>query len=316
MPLLVQAAAATCACEDDLASVNHELATMKAELAELRVLLTQPKKYAGTARATVDASSGLVAEDRRRLSHGSAHYAAVPALQVHEFPNGGSCQPGTRVALLPQDRSTTNVVWSPTTSDGTSNLALTSITDITTSPWTTSTVQTIPAPFKIVHDATCAQNPSLNLPLDTTFAGGVTVGGRQLAPNVCIRISTTNTGPLNAWVADSRGELNALDDGTSGIGSTAGSIGSTLTNGQNLNACYTGFRTLYVNGADPNDGWIGSLEVSLDGGTSWTYLVCAAGCIRGHSGQEVLVHYEFTSTSGTTTVAKCINMGICSFILP
>jgi hypothetical protein len=190
--------------------------------------------------------------------------------------------------------------------------------------------------------------------LDTTFAGGVTVGGRQLAPNVCIRISTTNTGPLNAWVADSRGELNALDDGTSGIGSTAGSIGSTLTNGQNLNACYTGFRTLYVNGADPNDGWIGSLEVSLDGGTSWTYLVCAAGCIRGHSGQEVLVHYEFTSTSGTTTVAKvcapisagipspcpgrvrrvhvrrrrlhrarprrvmwqCINMGICSFILP
>jgi hypothetical protein len=97
VPLLVQAAAATCACEDDLASVNHELATMKAELAELRVLLTQPKKYAGTARATVDASSGLVAEDRRRLSHGSAHYAAVPALQVHEFPNGGSYDAGRKL---------------------------------------------------------------------------------------------------------------------------------------------------------------------------------------------------------------------------
>ena len=36
-------------------------------------------------------------------------------------------------------------------------------TDITTSPWTTSTVQTTPAPFKIVPDAACAQNPSLTL---------------------------------------------------------------------------------------------------------------------------------------------------------
>jgi hypothetical protein len=87
-PLLVQVVAATCACESDLAIVNRELTTVKA--AELRATLTQPKKGSETAMATVNASSGLVGEDRRRLSHGSAHYAAVPALQVHEFPNGGS----------------------------------------------------------------------------------------------------------------------------------------------------------------------------------------------------------------------------------
>jgi len=141
---------------------------------------------------TVHTSSGLVAENRRHLSHGSAHYAAVPSLQVHEFPNGGSCQPGTRVSLLPQERSTTNVVWSPTTSDGTSNVALVSITDYTTSPWTTSTVQTMPAPFKIVHDANCMSNPSLALPLNTNVEGTFSVNGADVVSRLLALEALTN----------------------------------------------------------------------------------------------------------------------------
>jgi len=152
--------------------------------------------------------------------------------------------------------------------------------------------------------------------LDTTFAGGVTIGGRAHSPDACVRVKTTNEGYLNAWVADSRGEYNAVDDGSSGIGSTFGSTGSMISVGTStMQACYTGFRAFYVQGPNSN-AWCGSLEVSYDAGSTWVFLVCTMGCYRGTNGADVIVDYDGTTTGGISTSAKCMSMSNCRFTAP
>jgi hypothetical protein len=118
---------------------------------ELRARWTAEAREAlTTTKAEVDPNGS--AETRRSLSRGSAHYAVVPSLQIHEFPDGGWCQPGTETQLLAKDRASGNVVWQGS-SDGATDLSLVSVSDFTASPWTTSTVQTMAAPLQVVHSS-------------------------------------------------------------------------------------------------------------------------------------------------------------------
>ena len=48
-----------------------------------------------------------------------------------------------------------------------------------------------------------------------------------------------------------------------------------------LNECYDNFRSLRVQNADYWDGagnaWQGKIEASLDGGSTWSYMLCITG---------------------------------------
>ena len=48
-----------------------------------------------------------------------------------------------------------------------------------------------------------------------------------------------------------------------------------------LNECYDNFRSLRVQNGDyydgTGDGWKGNIEASLDGGSTWSYMVCITG---------------------------------------
>jgi hypothetical protein len=148
----------------DVVEIHRELRARRT--AEAREALT-------TTKAEVDPNGS--AETRRSLSRGSAHHAVVPSLQIHEFPDGGWCQPGTETQLLAKDRASGNVVWQGS-SDGATDLSLVSVSDFTASPWTTSTVQTMVAPLQVVHDAQCSAAPMLRLGLNTVASGNLSIG--------------------------------------------------------------------------------------------------------------------------------------------
>ena len=235
--------AAELAC--DCASVAAELAIVKSETADLRAMLMEMRKMlpksstldaditrtnaSSTISATLD-PSGVTG---RRLSHGSNHLAAVPAFQLHEFQNGGSCQPGTEwLQFLPKKRSTNAVTFSKSISDAAADLSLVSVN----SDWTTTQIQAVPAPFKVVHDASCSSNPTLELPLDTTVSGTLTVGSTNIGTTLAGKQNTIGTSNRvdAAHVGDgsvSDTEFGYLDGVTSGIQAqiSALSSGGSLT---------------------------------------------------------------------------------------
>jgi hypothetical protein len=115
--------------------------------------------------AVVDTAGDVPSNASRRLS--SFTYATMPAWQVHEFTSGGSCATTTKMALRPKTSS--GLSWGMSTADSTSDVSLVSVGQ----GWTTSEIQTIPVPLKVVHDASCSAPPSLHLPLDTTVKGNL-----------------------------------------------------------------------------------------------------------------------------------------------
>ncbi|MDC0525848.1 hypothetical protein OAO87_02520 [bacterium] len=167
--------------EAGLAGVKQELATLAQRLAH--VAGAQPTQATNTS-VPVDATGSTVS--RRNLAHGGAvHHVAVQAIQVHEFPDGGSCQAGSNTLLLPKSRDTGTLSYTASVSDASADVSLITVTDVSTSPWTTAPVQTMPAPLKIVHDVSCSAAPTLELPLHTivqtlTVSGTLTVGSTDV----------------------------------------------------------------------------------------------------------------------------------------
>jgi len=106
----------------------------------------------------------------RQLSNGDTHLA-LPSVQVHEFPAGHSCSnldSGTTSDLrmmLPHTGSAVSFKPSPDwTATTTNEMSLASIGK----DWTANEIQRIPAPLKVVHDASCSNAPKLEVQLEAT----------------------------------------------------------------------------------------------------------------------------------------------------
>jgi len=188
-----------CSC----AHVDAELASIRKELTELRDLVHGEEPRTGA--SAIASPEGKATP--RRLGHGSStHYVAVNALQVHEF--SGTCQPGTNAKLLSKSRASGTPNYTPSLNDASSDIVFVSVTDRSTAPWTTSTIQTMPSPFKVVHDATCTANPTLDLPLSTTVqtlavSGTLTVAGIEVGARLTALGGSWDYIPLadtTAWI--------------------------------------------------------------------------------------------------------------------
>lgn len=139
--------------------------------------------------AAVDAAGGVAG---RRLQSSSASYVAVEPWIMHAL--GPSCTTSTGASdsgmkrLVPRGASPGHP--SPTTATDTLDLVAVA-TD-----WTTATIQSMPAPFVIEHDDSCAFEPSLRIGLNTSFAGSLSVNGHPVAAGPRVTDDTYATGDL------------------------------------------------------------------------------------------------------------------------
>jgi len=192
----------------------------------LQDVLLVSKRGGDTGRDTttstlVDAagrSAQLVARGRR-LSAGSGEGTAVGtrAWQTHVFPTGHSCpnlDDGQVKMLLPVTNRS-EVTWNPVPADlpADANVSLRSVA----SDWSTAEIQTFPAPFRIVHDATCTATPTLELPLDTTVHGALTIA------------SATGAGAGPTWTDLAAALQVAMGFETVGTGACSGTATFTAT---------------------------------------------------------------------------------------
>jgi len=138
-------------------------------------------------------------EARRALSHGgSSHYVTVDAKEVHEFPSSGSCQPGSHARLVAKDRQGVDQ-WLGGVNDASTDVSLVSVSDTSTSPWTTNTIQTNSAPFKILHDPSCSSAPTLHLPLDTVADGTFSIGSTDVGATLTSLQASLSGGSSPTW---------------------------------------------------------------------------------------------------------------------
>lgn len=149
--------------------------TLEEENAALRQLFRKHFDKVEEPQGTVfgDGSVHATSGARRLSAASNANYISVPSIQLHEFPSGHTCPnaaPGYK-ALNPLDADG-NPDWSPTPTVPAANISLAAVS----SDWSTAVIQTFVAPFKLVHDASCASPPTLELQLSTT-ANTVAVSG-------------------------------------------------------------------------------------------------------------------------------------------
>ena len=68
----------------------------------------------------------------------------------------------------------------------TSDLSLASVN----SDWSTNEIARVPAPLKLVHDASCSSTPTLELQLNTTVESLTVTGQLHVRAQTCIRLTT------------------------------------------------------------------------------------------------------------------------------
>lgn len=129
----------------------------------------------------------LSTEAGRRLQSSTTTYMTLQSDRhvVHEL--GTSCSNvngGTHIQLLPT-KADNSVSWDSSPTDATADLSLVAVN----LDWTTLLIQRFPAPFKVVHGASCSSAPSLNLQLETTVqtlvvSGTLTVSGTAVLPSL------------------------------------------------------------------------------------------------------------------------------------
>jgi hypothetical protein len=171
-----------------------------------------------------------------------------------------------------------SVSWDPSPSDVTQQYAIGTVA----SDWSLTQLQTLSTPLKVVHDASCGAAPTLQLPLDTTVDGTLTVGTHNVgsaltalaathvlgmrAGSTCIRIITDTGTHADGYIKVVVGTTIVVD-GTTNYG-----VGSTV-----LDQCYTGFSHMYIQGPTGN-AWKGSITASIDAGTTYSGMKCVSNC--------------------------------------
>jgi len=107
---------------------------------------------------------------------------ATSAWQLHVVPETCTNMLGhMKTVLLPEvsagGGATLSWSTSPTPDNITGNLTLSSLAQ---GSWATSEIQTMPYPFKIIHDAACTAAPVLQLPLHTDIETSLSLNGLTL----------------------------------------------------------------------------------------------------------------------------------------
>jgi len=141
------------------------------------------------------AATGDVAHDDgeqgRRLTSSSSTFIAVNAQQIHELPNGHSCSNTGFVESHPRlvrlDASGPKLSVAPTVASSDISLASISAKD-----FTVSEIQRMANPIKVVHDASCSSAPTVEMPLNTNFAGTLTVQGTDVGAALAAAATTSS----------------------------------------------------------------------------------------------------------------------------
>jgi len=140
-----------------------------------------------------------VAEHGRRLTS-SPTYVAVDAQQIHELPSGHTCSntgfSESNPYLVRLDSSGPSLSAAPTVASSDVSFASVDAKD-----YTVSEIQRMAAPFKVIHASDCATAPTLEIPLNTNFAGTLSVGGKevQAGPKVTVGYVASADQPNNDW---------------------------------------------------------------------------------------------------------------------
>jgi len=160
--------------QEQLRVLQTKMALVQAENVQLRQqmdALTPTTARAADSQQQVVSAVGESQVPGRRLTGGSSTYITVPAKQVHELPASHTC-------------SNTNAAESVIQLRKVASSANVDLASVTMQDFTPSTIQTMAAPLKVVHDASCSNPPTLDLPLSTTVqtltvpsGGTLTVGG-------------------------------------------------------------------------------------------------------------------------------------------
>ena len=166
---------------------EHEMKVLTAENIEMRERLARLEKKSETSgRSTVDVQpDGSMGNlDARRLQTGTSSYLVVDALQYHEFPNSApACNnldltSSTYHKAMPLATEAGDVAWNPSPVSPTDEIILSKVHK----DWTTTAIQRLQIPLKLVHGSGCGSAPSIRLNHNTdvpglTVAGTMTVNG-------------------------------------------------------------------------------------------------------------------------------------------
>jgi len=227
-------------------------------------------------------------EPGRRLTSGPT-YVAVNAKQIHEFPNGHSCSNTGFVESHPKlvavGSSGPSLSAGPTVASADVSMA-----SVTAKDWTVNEIQRIAAPLKVVHDASCANPPTLDLPLSTTVSGSLTVG----SVNVGTTLSTLTAAgswtdvPIDtsAWQYRSERMQYLVKNGVVHLRGGVGSIlGGSINNDDTVAQLPIGARPSQMgcfSGAGFDRNWL-SVVIKTDGGIQ----VKGGGGNGGNTGNNV-----------------------------
>ena len=135
-------------------------------------------------------------------------------------------------------------------------------------------------PLKVTHPSSCTANAEadLTVQLPTTFSGNVdvlgslSINGAALTAtpstnaSTCVRV-ITGTGTYDDGYVSF--EVNLENGGYSLLVPAASSSKGTTV----IDRCWEGFRELRVRNSNSN-AWIGAVEYSTDGGSTWTAFSC------------------------------------------
>lgn len=203
LPLLVAADGTSCCADvatmrDTVAELQRTVQRMSVSYDELVARLarleggphhpTPPKQTVAPEAVRVDARGDVgVKNVGRRLTASLAppEYLVVPALELHEFASGHTCPNAASgfKALKPVDASGA-VTWAPTPFVPNATVSLGAVSN----DWSVDDIQRFQAPLRVVHDASCAAPPSLELPLNTVVHGTFAVKNIYIGAYTSARI--------------------------------------------------------------------------------------------------------------------------------
>ena len=152
--------------------VGQQAAQLAEQAAALKEMRDAPAVPVSTKQVGVDAAG-----TGRVLSQADGVSIGAQSWQAHFFPDNHSCPnlDSSRPTMLLPVKKDSTVTFNPHPNDlpADAQVSLRSIA----ADWSSTEVQSFPAHFKLIHDASCSATPTLELSLRTTV-GGVDLGAK------------------------------------------------------------------------------------------------------------------------------------------
>jgi len=212
----------------DDGSLADQVQSLKSEVAELRdAVATLKASISSDRNVHMDVGSdGAMAGRGRRLQSQGSTQVSMDGI-IHEFPSGHGCSNiNGYMRVLPEISTGLSFAPSPS-SDLTGNLSLASVNN----DWSTNVIATFPAPIKLVHEASCAGKPTIELQLDVSVAQSLTVAGIEVGAKLTALSGSWTDIPIvdpSAWSYRGERTQYLVRDGLvflrGGIGTASGSL--------------------------------------------------------------------------------------------